>query len=104
MGHFIICMTQSMSVLVKCEIMFHSLHYHNLGNEHTINLTFFDEENDCLCMLRHATNYFFSEVAPNVCKWVQVVVLTGINALEYEGVESSELIWCIFFFTQISQQ
>lgn len=76
-------MTQSLSVLVKCEIMFHSLHCHNLGHEHTINLTFFDEENDCLCMLIHTTNFIFiSEVATYVCKWVQVMVLTGINAPE----------------------
>lgn len=72
-----------MSVLVKCEIRFHSLHCHNLGNERTINLTFFDAENDCLCMLIRATNFIFiSEVAPNVCKYVQVMILTGINALE----------------------
>lgn len=72
-----------MSILVKCEIIFRSLHCHNLGNERTINLTFFDEENECLCILIHATNFIFiSEVAPNVCKWVQVMVLEGRNALE----------------------
>lgn len=47
-----------MSILVKCEIMFHSLHCHNLGNEHTNKFNFFDEENDCLCMLIHAAILF----------------------------------------------
>lgn len=38
--YFIICVTQSWSALVKCEIMFHSVHCHNLENEDTINFSF----------------------------------------------------------------
>lgn len=33
-------------------------------------------------MIVYVCEYIISEVAPNVCKWVQVMVLTGINALE----------------------